>query len=205
MAATKGQLKRLDLKVREAVRAFLHLPRDTPVGYFHAGVREGGIGIASLSTRIPRLRADLLQRLGGSADPAVANVAEAMRDRPDNAISSAVRRRAEVSRWSRKLYEAVDGAGLRGADLSPGSSTWIDDGTLLMSGGDFIRAIRCRGNLLYTKARAARGRRVENINCDLCRNHPETLGHILQRCPGTHGSRTRRHDRVLDVLVQSLT
>lgn len=45
---------------------------------------------------------------------------------------------------------------------------------------------------------------MDNISCDLCRNLPEILGHILQRCLDTQSSRTRRHYRVLDFAVQSL-
>ena len=72
-------LTRLDREVRKFTRKAFHLPHDTPVRYFHASVRDGGLEIFFCS-RIPRLKSDLLSRLSRlSPDSAVRAAAEGTR------------------------------------------------------------------------------------------------------------------------------
>ncbi|KAK8372178.1 hypothetical protein O3P69_012076, partial [Scylla paramamosain] len=204
-AATHGQLGRLDRAIRRGVRTILHLPKDTTISYLYASTADGGLGIPCLATRVPRLKEDLLQRLKNSEDPVVRAAVSDRGEAPEDAPQTpAMRKQAERTAWSRKLTESVDGAGLRGAQASPISSAWVDDGTLLLKGGDFVRAVKFRGNLMATKSRSSRGRRVEDKSCDLCHRQTETLGHILQRCPMVHIERTNRHNRVLDFAVSRL-
>ena len=49
-------LRNLDITIRRSVHKWLHLPSDLPLGMFHAAVEDGGLGIVSLATQIPRLR-----------------------------------------------------------------------------------------------------------------------------------------------------
>ena len=65
-----------------------------------------------------------------------------------------------------------------------------------MTGRNFVRSVKTRGNLLATQVRSARGREVGNVNCDLCHRQPETLGHVMQSCHVVKGARTARHDRI---------
>lgn len=111
----------------------------------------------SLSSRVLRLRVNMLDRLGDFLGPVVAYAAETTGySRGASIATPSERKSSERSRWSRLLHELVDGATLQGAELASASSAWIDDGSLLLSGRDFVRAVKCRGNLLYTRARAAR-------------------------------------------------
>ena len=96
---------------------------------------------------------------------------------------------------------SVDGNGLRGAHQTPASSKWIEDGTLLLKGGEFVRGVKLRGNLMATKTRSSRGRRVDSVMCDTCRNHSESLGHIMQQCPAAHEARVNRHNKIMDYVV----
>lgn len=73
----------------------------------------------------------------------------------------------------------------------------IDDGTLLLKGQDYVCAVKLRGNLMDTKALSARGRRVENVTCDLCHRHLETLRHIQQQCWMVHGACVNCHNHIL--------
>ena len=201
--ANKGALKRLDRESRQFVRTALHLPKDTPIGYFHAAVVDGGLGVASMETRIPRMREDLLVRLQRSHDPAVAAVAGANAEIPLGPASG--RRAREKAHWSTSLYGSVDGKGLEGIKNTPVSSTWISDGTTLMPGWVYVRAVKLRGGLLPTPLRSARGRQEPAVHCDLCYGRRVcSLGHILQQCPATAGSRTKRHDGLLDHYVTEL-
>ncbi|KAJ3649860.1 hypothetical protein Zmor_021578 [Zophobas morio] len=49
-------LRRLDRLVRGSVRPGLAVPRDTPMGYFHAPIRSSDLGVLQLPRFIPRLR-----------------------------------------------------------------------------------------------------------------------------------------------------
>ncbi len=42
-------LRRLDRLVRGSVRRWLALPRGTSMGYFHAPIRSGGLGVVQLT------------------------------------------------------------------------------------------------------------------------------------------------------------
>lgn len=201
--ANKGALKRMDVEIRKFVRIALHLPHDTPLGYFHAAGVDGGLGVTALESRIPRLKHDLLARLRQSHDPAVRAVAEGA-SQLDDASTPSGRKREERSRWSENLYGSVDGRGLRGATQTPVSAAFLD-GSALMKGGIYSKAVRLRGALLPTKSRSARGRLEPDVMCDLCfGRRVHSLGHILQQCPAVAGARTLRHNTILDGAVQAL-
>jgi hypothetical protein len=62
-----GILRRLDIRVRNAIRTWLRLPHDVPVGYFHAPTNAGGLGISQLSDFIPLLHLKRFERLAHSS------------------------------------------------------------------------------------------------------------------------------------------
>ena len=57
---TISELQRVDKMVTASVRQWLALPHDTPVGYFHASVDEGGLGIPSVRCLAPHHRHNIL-------------------------------------------------------------------------------------------------------------------------------------------------
>jgi len=63
---TYGRLRAVDRSVRAAVRGWMRLPRDVPLGYFYAAVEQGGFGIMALETRIPELVRSRLDSLACS-------------------------------------------------------------------------------------------------------------------------------------------
>ena len=72
------------------------------------------------------------------------------------------------------------------------------NGTRLLSGSMFVKVLKLRSNLLRTRGRSIRGQPSHHAYCECCKNVYESLGHILQVCPRTHGSRFVRYDRVLN-------
>ncbi|MPC91817.1 Retrovirus-related Pol polyprotein from type-2 retrotransposable element R2DM [Portunus trituberculatus] len=102
------------------------------------------------------------------------------------------------------LYATADDRGLSGTDRSPPTHDWVGDGTLLMRGSTYVNALKTRLGLVNTRLRSSRGRPNAPVNCDLGCGRPESLGHILQSCPKLAPERSRRHDRVLDLLQQQL-
>ena len=70
-----GMLKHLDKQTRGAVKRWLKLPmKDTPVGLIHAGFTDGGLGIPSFRTSIPRMRKQRVERLRLCREPSVLSV-----------------------------------------------------------------------------------------------------------------------------------
>jgi len=67
-AQTAKGLETLDRIVRANIRKWLRLPNDTPLGFFHAKARDGGLGIPRLRNVIPYLRLKRLRKLMTSQD-----------------------------------------------------------------------------------------------------------------------------------------
>jgi Reverse transcriptase (RNA-dependent DNA polymerase) len=227
--ATKGLLRRLDTQIREAVRSWLHLPRDTPLGFLHARAVDGGLGVPSLTARIPRLRSERLIKLNR---PGYSEVMTAVLETPtgskllDTATKlhgwpEKTRRRqekqlicgkaSEFEAAKQLLWNSVDGSGLKeigsfgsGAG-GKNESRWVTDPVRYRtSGGEFVRAILVRGGLLKTGERATRGvGREGQRTCRRCRQ-VQSLGHIINNCPMTHGLRVARHDRFVKCLKNAL-
>ena len=204
---TKGYLKFLDRTIRSAVRQWTRLPHDTPLPAFYADPADGGLGLDSMELRVPTMKARRLLKLGTSADPVVREVVK---------LPSF---RKELSKWTKpvefrgllaatkpmrrqalayNLHQSVDGKGLRHSALVPSAHGWVTSGTSLITGRKFNASLGVRLNTLPTRLRAARGRPDANSSCDCCGPRvTESLSHVLQVCPRTHGSRVKRHDRVV--------
>ena len=107
---------------------------------------------------------------------------------------------------ARELHGKVDGAGLALMARCPELSGWVVHPGYQLSGGEFIKAIHVRAACLKTGARAARGAARDKAGrlCHVCRV-PQTLGHVLQRCPMAHGFRVKRHDELSYRLKRGLT
>jgi len=81
-----------------------------------------------------------------------------------------------------RLHTSVDGRGLWWHKLVPSINKWVTGGTSLLTGADYIQAVKIRGNLVQTRMRAARGRLEGDIRWDAGCNARETLSHISQSC-----------------------
>ena len=112
-------LRKMDKILRAAARRWLSLPHDTPVGYFHAGVAFGGLGLNSFRWRAPLHRVARLGSLGISLEAERTETGNYIRKE----ISKALDRLNDhgvayddgnkvAQRWKEKLYNSVDGRGL---------------------------------------------------------------------------------------------
>ena len=100
------------------------------------------------------------------------------------------------------LFRSVDGKGLSSMPETGDLQYWIVGPEPGMSGCNYIGAIQCRGNLLYTRARAARGRPDRPVDCDACGQY-EALSHVLQVCYRTFGERIRRHNKIVLLIARA--
>ncbi|OON20142.1 zinc finger, C2H2 type, partial [Opisthorchis viverrini] len=76
-SAHRNTLKALDVAAHHAVRAWLRLPKDTPLGFFYAKVKDGGLGPMSFATTIPLLQRQKFQRIASSPDAIVRGLLKA--------------------------------------------------------------------------------------------------------------------------------
>ncbi|KAK4316122.1 hypothetical protein Pmani_012631 [Petrolisthes manimaculis] len=179
----KGWLKRFDVETRKTMRKIMHLPPDTPLGFFFSSPRACSLGVKCFTTGIPASR-EWLAKEGFDLD-----------ELPKSAPSDS---------WDSDWWNSVDGAGCRGSATLPSFSGWVRAGTRLMSGGEFVSAIKLRGNVLSTRSREARGRPERPVLCRHGCQRPETLGHIQQSCPVTHGWRVQRHDKIVTTVCADM-
>lgn len=49
--------------IRDALRAWVHLPHDVPIAYFHSDIADGGLGIPSLRWTLPLRKRNRLLNL----------------------------------------------------------------------------------------------------------------------------------------------
>ena len=206
-----GVLRRLDKLVRRRVRLWTKLPHDTTNSYIHADVKDGGLGVPSLRYTIPFMKRSRLKRLAASVDPMISHLVGhsamfarecANCTRPpvrvgSTIVNSVVEAKLELAQ---QLHSSADGYGLEASAAVPFVHSWVSDGTALMTGASFIHAVQIRGATVSTRKKYARGRMLSSDKCDAC-GRVETLGHILQVCHITWGTRIKRHDAVLEKLL----
>ena len=211
---TAGQLGDMDIRIRRTVRRWLKLPEDTPVGFFHAAVKAGGLGIPRLKSTVPAQRAYRFGRLQRSADPITRFVMSTSFMLKLSTYGQAVRREGTQPAPTRaqekqaqidELYSSVDGMGLEQFSHTPGvAHDWVRNPTKYrVSGHSYIKLISIRGGVAPTAARLARGRPERNRQCESC-NSPETLNHVQQKCVRTHGARITRHDKLVSLVAECL-
>ncbi|GAA49823.1 retrovirus-related Pol polyprotein from type-1 retrotransposable element R2 [Clonorchis sinensis] len=209
----RNTLKRLDNYIRQSIRGWLRLPKDTPISYIHAGKQHGGLGIPSLSATIPMQRRVRMVKLLSTQCRVLRNVVndsafgKVVRDLslPIRVHGSCVNTKEElVAAWGDSLHNSVDGRGLRELVASPLSNRWLVFPERVFS-RIFIRGIQLRCNLLRTRVRSARhGHGGQTILCRGNCGQPDSLVHILQSCWITHDARCARHNRVARELAKRL-
>lgn len=201
--------KDFDRQVRSFVRKVLHLPKDTPLGYYHASHRSGGLAIPSLYTQIGRLRRDRLLKLFDSPDPILKYLCE--KDvflqgerrkhegevKVNGVVFPGTKKENDVA-WTEVLLASVDGRGLEHHSQSGSyKSFWVIDRASKLSGREYVSAVHVRGSLLKTPSRGARGRQKDSNLCDTCCDQVCNMGHMLQVCPLVLDQRVHRHNEVV--------
>lgn len=124
-AVTIGTLNKTDKILRAVVRRWLALPHDVPTTYFHATIRDRGLGILpSFRWTAPLHRRGRLlaeqnthfhQELSGYVEEELARCGKRLTDH------GVLYNTPELvnKRWSKKLYASVDGGGLRHSEKTP--------------------------------------------------------------------------------------
>ncbi|CAK9834488.1 Retrovirus-related Pol polyprotein from type-2 retrotransposable element R2DM [Anthophora retusa] len=205
-----GVLNKIDRVSRAMVKRWLRLPHDTTSAYFHANIKDGGLGIPSMRWEIPRQRMKRLESLPLSEQakrttPGIfltSEIAQA-RKRLNDGSKEHLTPEQINRRWAEKLYLSVDGCALKESRKVPQQHQWIAEGNRFLSGRDFINLCRMRINALPTRSRTTRGRAQDRQCRGGCKN-AETLNHILQSCHRTHDARVQRHNAIAKYIARSL-
>ena len=113
------------------------LPKDTPVTFFHGGVKAGGLGILQLRKWVSIIR---INRMSAMAAQSKSNEDEFLLDAlKDNSSNFCEYRKFGKSKGpaakkqlkqetAESLYNSVDGCGLQSFSQVAGISHWIVDG-----------------------------------------------------------------------------
>uniref|UniRef100_A0ABD2XAX0 Reverse transcriptase domain-containing protein n=1 Tax=Trichogramma kaykai TaxID=54128 RepID=A0ABD2XAX0_9HYME len=209
-------LKSLDRQVRAAVRKWLRLPKDVPIGYFHARCLDGRLGIPFFRTAIPALVHSRLSDMAESSCAAVRGVfchrsVQASIRWAETALSfhgrPLIDQEARGKYWASLLHQANDGKELSECARVRASHSWVDRNSTALSGRDYVQFHHVRVNTLPTCVRTSRGRRVVGgppIECRAGCGTTETAAHVIQGCHRTHGGRILRHDAICRIAVSSL-
>jgi hypothetical protein len=132
-----GYLKGLDTMIRKLIRVWLHIPKDTPMGFFYASQRDGGLGIPNILTESRRLRLNRLRKCANTGDPflkamfqlpylsrILKEAEEPLKVGVDDemvVIGKESLRRC----WADRLYTYIGGAGLAHHRDSSDNSFWV--------------------------------------------------------------------------------
>ena len=170
------------------------MPHDFPNPVFYTSVKDGGLGIPCMRYSIPLMARSRL-RDNSARTTQLCNI--------DGKI---IKNKKEFLRiMKNKLYQSVDGSGLRQAARVPSAHYWVSDGISFLSGKDFISSIHLRFNCLSTQARLARGAgRMRQKSCRRCGDPAKTLNHIVQNCHVSDYHRIKRHNAVVHYIARSL-
>ncbi|CAL7932908.1 unnamed protein product [Xylocopa violacea] len=205
-----GVLVKIDRVIRSVARKWLHLPKDTPNGYFHATIQDGGLGLPSFRWTAPLHRLSRLKKLPLSSQAASGasgfflqeEIQKASRRLNDHGIAYDTKYKVN-NRWAEILYRSVDGSALKHSRSIKTQHDWIGDGSRFLSGKDYVNSCRARINALPTRSRISRGRRLER-QCRAGCLAPETLNHVVQQCHRSHAARIKRHNALTHYIERNL-
>lgn len=203
------QLNKLDVGIRKMLKQWLHLPHDTPDGYFYASIKDGGIGITNLLKTVALSKSNRLSKLEHSDSRISRAAANSPVIQRELAWSTSVLSDVETpdskgvnNMWKKRLYETLDGAELREvANVKP-SVYWMNPDPSLLA-RDFIHFHQLRIGALPTRSRTHRGQDGNKL-CRAGCGVIETPYHVIQQCVRVHGGVQARHDTVVDRLCSLL-
>ncbi len=198
---------KLDRTIRSYVKTMLHLPHDTPKSFFHAPVKEGGLGILSFRASCPAMIFRRYSSLGNSTSSfaKAAHSTETIQQKLRNAWTmlyvhdgkEVLHAHTVQSYQAAQLHSHVDGKALRNSIHVKRTHTWVTDHSKMISGKNFISMIRLRSNCLPTLSRTSRGRTTQRSCRAGCRA-VETTDHVLGVCTRSWGPRRERRDKVVN-------
>lgn len=213
--STAHTLKTADVTMRLHVRKWLHLPHDTPLGFFYTPVKQGGLGLPCLQHLVPLHRYQRYSRISDTMEGVLSSMKESRhvqstlyRCKQALAFLGPEPNKASLNcYWREKLTGSVDGKELEGVGHHPSDSKWAGALNLMARGEDFVHYMAIRINAIPSRDRTTRGRKSIPSVVTTCRGGcgvSETTYHTIQACYRSKGVRMLRHNRVVDLLEAGL-
>lgn len=222
MAGTEAKtLNILDQTIKKYVKHFLHLPAYTCDGLLYSKRSFGGLSIPKLCTTIGLNKVNNLLYLRDAPDLYIAHsfmyAGEIINEKIDsiikthklnilgsrflrydlNLLATYDWRKEEFEKWANL---PVQGDGIKYLASNPTSNFWISKHNK-MKENQYIAALMLRANVLYTRETITRGRNRTFATCRYCKDVCETISHISGACPKTKDIRIKRHNKVLELLI----
>ncbi|KAA3671572.1 uncharacterized protein DEA37_0007351 [Paragonimus westermani] len=208
-------LRKLDRLIRDSVRGWLRLPKDTTLDFIHSKIDDHSLGIPSLETVLPLEQRAKVEGLVNSVTPAVANTVQCKAVMSDIEVVNVpvlfyVKpvgwNSEEEAAWNEVLVKTHDGADLINVEVDKAGFYWVHNPQLVFL-RLFIRGLQLRGGLLNTKVRISRCNRraSDDLRCRGLCGCFGSVGHILQKCALTHEARCARHNRVVQTVGKMLS
>ena len=131
---------------------------------------DGGLGIPSFRISLTRLREKRLSKLSQSTEADIhATVTSQTYIIASRRIPGIVNSRAI---WKDQLLGTRDGAGLANIGETAHVNSWVTDGTSLMRGAAYIKAIKIRGGILVQELLEAAVKvylyAMQGVMCERC-------------------------------------
>ncbi|KRX46712.1 Retrovirus-related Pol polyprotein from type-2 retrotransposable element R2DM [Trichinella murrelli] len=193
----------IDSIIRGCVKEILHsVKAGMCTDIFYIPSRDGGMGLTSLGEFSLFSRQKALAKMAGSSDPLSKLVAEFFIERwniaRDPKVIEAARRVYQKKRYQR-FFQTYQSGGWNEFSGNTIGNAWLTNGRA--RGRNFIMAVKFRSNTAATRAENLRGR-LGMKECRFCKSATETLAHICQKCPASHGLVIQRHNAVVTFLEQ---
>ena len=209
-------LKKIDLVIRQTIRDILHLPRGLSTEFFSIPVRDGGLQIPLVQEVVSLAKVRIYKSIMGSTDNVLKYLAEMhgypiIRKYVANLQLTGTYEKEDLEQQKKRLSserkasyaKKVHGYGSTVFSGCPLANTWLHGTTRTMSGRSFINSIKLRTNSLETKVTLTRGMLTDK-QCRRCQKEQESIMHVLQFCPSTHGLRCKRHDLISSKVAAKL-
>lgn len=211
-------LRQLDQELRVAIKDIYHLPQATTNGLIYCGKRDGGLGFPKLETLVvsSSLRAGL--KFSQSEDIVMRALAEesGMVNRLKSLAASArinwpvnleilqrykkTMKKQELASWAALVSQGKSVQSLTDDKIG---NAWLYKPTLLKP-CRFTTALKMRTNTTANRVAMSRAGPVADIKCRKCKAQPETLGHILGQCTVMKEFTIRRHNEILDLIIDKV-
>lgn len=155
-ASSKKYLKWIHGSFRAATRSWLKLLHDTPEAYFHAKMLDGSLGIITLEHQVLLMEIKCIERLWASNDPVIREMLST------DSTESLLTQQGEPSHYQEMritseenlpvavasdLHSSVDSRSLCESDLVS-QHQWVAEASGLLSGANYIGAVKVWGNPL---------------------------------------------------------
>lgn len=189
--------------IKRAVKEMLKLPIHIIDEALYTPASLGGIGLFSLSRKIPLIMRDRIDKAAEKSPlfMSVKMVGEHYLQRITRMIKPGMNKKSAVDRTNAaRLEESYYGGGTQQAKNNSASNFFIDRPPFFWNTRDYISAIKLRTNTLPTRGLpyGAREERMCRAGC----SRIESLCHLLQKGSLGHTTRMKRHNFVVRRLVK---